>query len=245
MDIQTEWVNLSVSDGTKMRSYVATPATPPRAALLVFPEIFGINSHIRDITERFARQGYLAVAPELFHRSGPGFECGYSEAEIGQGIGHMQQVKPEGLEADIQATYAYARDASHGLPVGCVGFCMGGRVATVASIVAPLACGISFYGGGIGPGPFGPGMLDQLAKLQAPMLFLWGGKDAHIPLDSVDKVIAAMRAAGKPYTTVEFSEAEHGFFCDQRGSYNAAAAAVAWPMALAYLENKTAKAAGA
>ena len=87
MNIQTEWVNLNVSDGTKMRSYVATPATPPRAALLVFPEIFGINSHIRDITERFARQGYLAVAPELFHRSGPGFECGYSEAEIGQGIG--------------------------------------------------------------------------------------------------------------------------------------------------------------
>jgi carboxymethylenebutenolidase len=245
MDIQTEWVNLSVSDGTKMRTYVAQPARSPRAALLVFPEIFGINSHIRDIAERFARQGYLAVAPELFHRSGPGFECGYSEAEIGQGIGHMQQVKPEGLEADIKAAFEYAKDASRNLPVGCVGFCMGGRVATVASIVAPLACGISFYGGGIGPGPFGPGMLDQLAQLQAPMLFLWGGKDAHIPLDSVDKVIAAMRAAAKPYTTVEFSEAEHGFFCDQRGSYNAAAAAVAWPMALAYLENKTAKAAGA
>lgn len=243
MDIQTEWVQLTVSDGTKMRTYVATPATAPRAAIIVFQEIFGINSHIRDITERFAKQGYLAISPELFHRSGPGFESGYTEPEINQGIGHMMKATPEGLEADIRAAFAYAKESK--LPVAATGFCMGGRTAFLAASLEPLACAISFYGGGIAPGPFGPGLLDRIPHLQAPVLFLWGGKDTHIPAEAEDKIIQAMRASGKSFATVEFSEAEHGFFCDQRPSYNPAAAAVAWPMALAYLAEKTQKAAGA
>jgi carboxymethylenebutenolidase len=243
MDIKTDWVNLSVSDGTKMRTYVATPASAPRAAIIVFQEIFGINSHIRDITERFARQGYLAISPELFHRSGEKFESGYTEPEIQQGIGHMMKVTPQGLEADIHAAFAHAK--ASGLPVTATGFCMGGRTAFLAASLEPLACGISFYGGGIAPGPFGPGLLDRIPHLQAPVLFLWGGKDTHIPAEAEDQIIAAMRASGKSFATVEFSEAEHGFFCDQRPSYNPAAAAVAWPMVLAYLEEKTQKAAGA
>jgi carboxymethylenebutenolidase len=243
MDIQTEWVDLSVSDGTKMRTYVATPASAPRAAIIVFQEIFGINSHIRDITERFAKQGYLAISPELFHRTGPKFECGYSDAEVQQGIGHMMKVAPQGLEADIQATFAFAKES--GLAVAATGFCMGGRTAFLAASLVPLACGISFYGGGIAPGPFGPGLLDRIPHLQAPVLFLWGGKDTHIPLESVDQIVAAMRASGKSFVTAEFSEAEHGFFCNQRASYHPASAAVAWPMALAYLAEKTQKAAGA
>jgi carboxymethylenebutenolidase len=245
MDIQTEWVNVVVGDGSTMRTYVATPSQAPHAALLVFPEIFGINSHIRDVTERFAQRGYLAIAPELFHRSGPGFECGYTEPEIGQGIGHMQKVTPEGLVADIKAAFEYAKEAGNNLPVAATGFCMGGRTVFLAASLVPLACGIAFYGGGIAPGPFGPGLLDRIPDLQAPVLFLWGGKDTHIPAASVDQIVAAMRASGKPFVTVEFSEAEHGFFCNERESYNAAAAAVAWPMALAYLENKTQKAARA
>jgi carboxymethylenebutenolidase len=243
MDIKTDWVNLSVSDGTKMRTYVATPASAPRAAIIVFQEIFGINSHIRDITERFARQGYLAISPELFHRTGEKFESGYTEPEIQQGIGHMMKVTPQGLEADIRAAFAHAK--ASGLPVAATGFCMGGRTAFLAASLEPLACAISFYGGGIAPGPFGPGLLDRIPHLQAPVLFLWGGKDTHIPAEAEDQIIAAMRASGKSFATVEFSEAEHGFFCDQRPSYNPAAAAVAWPMALAYLEEKTQKAAGA
>ena len=243
MDAQAEFIDLSVSDGSTMRTYVATPASAPRAAIIVFQEIFGINSHIRDVTDRFAHQGYLAISPELFHRSGPKFECGYTEPEIQQGIGHMMKVTPDGLEADIRATFAFAKQS--GLPVAATGFCMGGRTAFLAASLVPLACGISFYGGGIAPGPFGPGLLDRIPHLQAPMLFLWGGKDTHIPAAAEDQIIAAMRVSGKSFVTAEFSEAEHGFFCDQRPSYNAAAAAVAWPMALAYLQENTKKAAGA
>ncbi|HLI85439.1 MAG TPA: dienelactone hydrolase family protein, partial [Bryobacteraceae bacterium] len=96
--MKSEFVNLSVNDGTQMRAYVARPDGKPRAGLIVFQEIFGINSHIRDVTERFGRQGYLAIAPELFHRSGPGFESGYTD--MGPGFAHMQQLTDAGLEAD-------------------------------------------------------------------------------------------------------------------------------------------------
>src|SRR5438067_13507492 len=94
MPITSEFIDLSVDDGSSMRAYVARPEGAPRAGLIVFQEIFGINSHIRDITERFAREGYLSIAPELFHRTGPGFESGYTD--MTPGIGHMQQLTDEG-----------------------------------------------------------------------------------------------------------------------------------------------------
>ena len=245
MAIQTEFVTLSAGDGTSMRAYVAQPEGLAKAGIIVFQEIFGINSHIRDVTERFAGQGYMAIAPELFHRSGPGFESGYSEAEMGEAFKHMGQATNEGLTADITAAYEWVRKATNGLPTAAIGYCMGGRTATLASITVPLACGISYYGGGIAPSPFNPGLLDRLQDVQSPMLFFWGGLDHHIPPESVKLVIEGMRAAGKAFATVEFSDADHGFFCDQRGSYNAAAAAAAWPLTLAYLETHTKRAAAA
>jgi carboxymethylenebutenolidase len=245
MPIKTEFVNLSVSDGTTMRAYVARPEGAPRAGLMVFQEIFGINSHIRDVTERFAKQGYLAIAPELFHRTGPGFECGYSEAEMGEAFKHMGQATDAGLAADIKATYDWLQKNFSSLPVAAIGYCMGGRTATLAAMTVPLACGISYYGGGIAPSQFNPGLLDRLKEIKAPMLFFWGGLDHFITPEDVKKVTDGMRAAGKPFASVEFSDADHGFFCDQRGSYNATAAAEAWPLTLAYLEQHTKKAAAA
>src|SRR4051812_30682726 len=110
MPIPAEFVTLPVDDGTSMRAYVARPDGPPRAGLIVFQEIFGINSHIRDITERFAREGYLSVAPELFHRSGPGFESGYTD--MTEGFGHMKQVTDSGLAADIRAAFDWLQSVS-------------------------------------------------------------------------------------------------------------------------------------
>lgn len=243
MEIQTEWIDVAVSDGTTMRVYVATPEPQPRAVIIVFQEIFGVNSHIRSVADRFAKEGYLAISPELFHRTGPKWEAGYTEPEIQTGIGHMMKMTPEGLAADIKAAFAFAKE--NNLPITATGFCMGGRTAFLTASLEPLACAISFYGGGIAPGPFGPGLLGTIPNLQAPVLFLWGGKDTHIPAAAEDQIIQAMRASGKSFVTTEFSEAEHGFFCDQRGSYNPAAAAVAWPLALAYLAQNTTKAAGA
>jgi len=237
MDLHTEYVNLSVDDGTSMRAYVARPATQPRAGLIVFQEIFGVNSHIRDITERFARQGYLAVAPELFHRTAPGFESGYTD--MGPGFAQMQQLRDPGIEADIRSTYQFLEKEAKGLKIAATGYCFGGRTACHAALTVPLACGVSYYGGGIAPNPMNPGLLNRLNDLKAPMLFFWGGLDTHIPQESVQAVTGALKAAGKEYTNVVFSFADHGFFCDQRASYSPKAAALAWPLTLAFLEANT------
>jgi len=241
MPTKAEFVNLSVDDGTTMRAYVATPEGKPKAALIVFQEIFGINNHIRDVTERFAKEGYLAIAPELFHRSGPGFESGYTD--IMPGVEHMKQMTDAGIAADIRAAFDWLQNASDSkkIATGAVGYCMGGRTATLAAMTVPLACGISYYGGGIAPSPFNPGLLDRLKEIQAPMLFFWGGLDGMIKPEHVKMVTDGMRAANKPFSSVEFSDADHGFFCNERGSYNANAATEAWPMTLAFLKNYAAK----
>ncbi len=233
----SEFINLSVSDRTEMRAYVARPEGKPLAGLLVFQEIFGINSHIRDVTERFGRAGYLAIAPELFHRTGPGFESGYTD--MGPGFGHMQKLTDTGLEADIRAAHKWLADAGE-TRICSTGYCMGGRVSTLAALTVPLACAASYYGGGIAPSQFNPGLLDRLKDLKAPMLYFWGGLDSHIPQESVRKVTAALRDAKKNFTNVEFSFADHGFFCDQRASYSAEAAALAWPLTLAFFQTHTA-----
>jgi carboxymethylenebutenolidase len=233
--LSTEDVTLSARDGTSLRAYVAHPAEKPRAGLLVFQEAFGVNAHIRDVTERFARQGYLAISPDLFHRTAPGFESGYED--FAAVMPHLSALTDPGLEADIRASFDWLQKSSDAkaLPTAAVGYCMGGRTACLAALTVPLACSISYYGGGIAPNPRGAGLLDRLKDLRAPMLFFWGGKDSHIGPEQTLAVVAALRAAKKTYVNVEFSDADHGFFCEARGSYNAAAAAQAWPLTLAFL----------
>jgi carboxymethylenebutenolidase len=242
MPIKTEFVTLSVDDGTSMKAYVARPEGTPKAGLIVFQEIFGVNPHIRDITERFGREGYLAIAPELFHRTGPGFESGYTD--MGPGFEHAMKTTDAGLAADIRAAHHWLQSQAK-LPIAAIGYCMGGRVATIAAMTVPLACGVSYYGGGIAPNPRGPGILDRLKDLNAPMLYFWGGLDQHITPEHVQMITGKLREAKKTFVNVEFSDADHGFFCDARASYNAKAAAEAWPLTLAYLATHTQKAAGA
>ena len=242
MNPTTEYVTLSVSDGTSMRAYVARPQGSPRAGMLVFQEAFGVNPHIRNLTERFAREGYLAIAPELFHRSGAGFEGDYCAFEAV--MPHMKALTDAGMAADSEAAFNWLKKASGNLPVGAIGYCMGGRVAFLADATLPLNCAVSYYGGGIAPNPFFPGgLLNRVNDLKAPIMFFWAGQDQHITPDQAQAVTDAMRAAKKSYVNVEFSEADHGFFCDARASYNAAAAAQAWPLTLAFLNTHLASAA--
>jgi carboxymethylenebutenolidase len=233
MAVASEFITFPVNDGSSMRAFVARPDRAPVGAMLVFQEIFGVNSHIRDVTERFAKEGYLSVAPELFHRFAPGFESGYSVDEIQTGIKMLEKLTQEGLAADIRAAYDWVQSQGP-LDTGAVGYCMGGRCAFLAGLTVPVVCGISYYGGGIAPSPFMPGLIDRAGEMKAPMLLFWGGKDSMIPTEAVQLVTEALRAAGKPFANVEFSWADHGFFCDARGSYDAAAAAQAWPLTLAF-----------
>src|SRR5581483_2677909 len=233
MNSKTEYVTLSVSDGTSMRAYVAHPDGEPSAGLFVFQEAFGVNAHIRDVTERFAREGYLAISPELFHRTAPGLEAGYTNFQ--EVMPHLQALTDAGLTADIQAAYQWLKNGeAKSLPVGATGYCMGGRTSILAALTVPLACAVSYYGGGIAPSGFFPALLDRLQDLSAPSLYFWGGLDAHIGPDAVHAVEAALSAAKKDYVNVVFSAADHGFFCDARASYNAVAARQAWSLTLEF-----------
>ena len=232
-NITTDKHTLAVADGSSMQAFVARPEEKGSfPGMLVFQEAFGVNAHIRDVTQRIAREGYVAIAPELFHRSAaPGLEVRYDD--FPSAMPHMKALTEQGLSDDVRASYEWLRDSTHVVPdrIGSIGFCMGGRVSFLANATTELRAAISFYGGGIAPA-----LLPHAANLHAPMVFFWGGLDKHIPQDQIRSVIDAVKAAGKPYINVEISDADHGFFCDARPSYNPVAAKEAWSLVVSFLE---------
>ena len=217
-----------------MRAYVAYPEKKGlHPGLMVFQEAFGVNAHIRDITERFAEQGYVAIAPELFHRTAPaGFEASYSDFPSIRP--HMQGVTADAAEADIRTAYDWLHSHSQVKrdEISCVGFCMGGRVSFIADSILPLHAAVSFYGGGIAPD-----LLNRAASLHAPILLIWGGLDKHITPELRRSVVEAVAAQHKPYVNAEFSQADHGFFCDQRSTYEPKSARQAWALTLEFLRS--------
>ncbi len=226
-----ESISLAVADGTAMTAWVAAPARRRKLpGLLVFQEAFGVNAHIRDVTQRFAKAGYVAIAPELFHRTAPGFEGDYTNFQTC--MPHVNALTAEGLTQDLQAAFDWLQNDARVRTkrTASVGFCMGGRVSFLANAVLPLQAAISFYGGGIAPA-----LVPRAPELHAPMLFFWGGLDSHIPQDQVRAVIDAMREAKKTFVNVEFSDADHGFFCDVRASYKETAARQAWDLSVRFL----------
>src|ERR1700691_4391080 len=229
--ITTEEVSLKVADGTEMNAYVARPSDEDkRPGVLVFQEAFGVNAHIRDVTERFAREGYISIAPELYHRTAPGFEGKYDDFQAV--MPHIKAMTEKGIIDDIRAAYDWLRSNSRVMvdKIASAGFCLGGRVSFLACATLPLQASISFYGGSIAPS-----LLPKIADLHAPIMFFWGGLDKHIGAEQIRAVVDECKRLGKTYVNVEFSNADHGFFCDVRPSYNAAAATLAWSLAKTYL----------
>jgi len=227
-------ITLKVKDGSDMNAYVSTPwGTGPFPAIMVFQEAYGVNHHIKNVADRLAAEGYLAIAPELFHRSAPaGFEPPYGD--FGVVMPHYQALTTEGMTDDIKATYDWLAAQSNVIKnrIGCIGFCMGGKVSFIANSAVPLAASVAYYGGGMHL------VAGLAATLHAPQLMFWAGKDNHITPENVQTVVDAIRTAGKDYINVEISYAEHAFFCDERPSYHPQAALESWGMTKAFLKNK-------
>ncbi len=226
-------VTLKVSDGTRMDCYVARIRDEqPRPGLIVLQEVYGVNEHIRDVTERFGREGFVALAPELFHRTAPGKEIPYTDFQ--SAMPHMKAMTREGTDADLRAAFEWLQSQPFvkGNEISAVGYCMGGRIAFAANTILPLKAAISYYGAGIPSGP-----LDRAASLHGPQLFFWGGKDTHIPPEQRATTLNALKEHGKTYANVEFSEADHAFFCDQRPAYNPTAARQSWALTLEFLRS--------
>ncbi len=230
-----QFVPLDVDDGTTMQAFVVRPADAGRKpALIVYQEAYGVNAHIRDVATRFAAQGFVVIAPELYHRTGTHVEGPYGDfAALGP---HFNAVTSDTIAADSRAAHAWliAQPEVDRARVAAIGYCMGGRAAFVANLELPLAAAVTYYGGGITPA-----LLDRVAQLHAPHLFCWGGKDTHIPAEQTRAIDDALRVADKPYTTVTFGEAGHAFFCDQRADYRPDAAAEAWALTIAFLARTT------
>ncbi|WP_242916889.1 dienelactone hydrolase family protein [Pontibacter liquoris] len=227
------FIPLQVSDGSEMDAYIALPEEPGTfPGIILLQEAFGVNSHIRDVAGRLAREGYVVIAPDLFHRTARRFEGDYNNFA---GVApHYQALTKESLAADLKTSFNWLQAQQNVVSgkIGSIGFCLGGRVSFLANAVLPLSAAVSYYGGGI------PSLLDEAANMHAPHLFFWGGKDTHIPQEQVNTIAAAVAAAGKDYINVVISYAEHGFHCDQRGSYNPDAAKEAWAMTMTFFENK-------
>lgn len=233
-NIVTEKVELAVEDGTRMAAYVARPREGgPHPGLLVFQEAFGVNHHIRDVSDRFAAEGYVAIAPELFHRTAPpGFEVSYTD--FPSVMPHLKAVTPETAGADLRSAYGWLHSNSQTKPneISSVGFCMGGKVSFLANSIVPLHAAVSFYGGGIATD-----LLDRAPKQHGPLLLIWGGLDKHIPPEQRRAVIEALSPPNKTYVNAEFSRADHGFFCNERAAYEPHSARQAWALTLEFLRS--------
>jgi carboxymethylenebutenolidase len=228
-----EKVELAVADGTRVAAYVARPEeAAAHPGLLVFQEAFGVNHHIRDVAERFAALGYVAIAPELFHRTAPpGFEASYTDFPAV--IEHYQAVTTETAEADVRSAYEWLSSNPRAMAseISGVGFCLGGRISFIANSTVPLRAAVSFYGGGIAR------LLHRVSKFEAPSLFVWGGLDKLITPEHRRAVTEALSAHQKIYVNAEFSRADHGLFCDERGAYEPHSARQAWALTLEFLRS--------
>ncbi|WP_431098925.1 dienelactone hydrolase family protein [Polaromonas aquatica] len=227
-----QFIQLTAADGFAVPAYVAQPAGKPRGGIVVVQEIFGVNSHIRGVTDRFAAEGYLAVAPATFERVKPGVDMGYSEADMKAGFELKTAVSAlpgAGVLQDIQAAIDHAAKASGG-KVGIIGFCWGGLLTwRAACLLNGLSAAIPYYGGGITAE-------EEIGRQpKCPVMAHFGDQDHWIPMDGVE----AFRKA-HPEVEVHVYQANHGFNCDQRGSYNEAAAKLARERSLAFFAAKLA-----
>ncbi|MBL8372776.1 MAG: dienelactone hydrolase family protein [Burkholderiaceae bacterium] len=220
------FTTLTAADGFSFPAYVAQPAGTPRGAVVVLQEIFGVNAHIRAVADGYAAAGYLAVAPSTFHRVKPGVELGYAEADMNEGFGYKMAVEAlpaPGVMADIQAVIDHAAQAGGG-KVGIVGYCWGGLLTwRAACTLSGLAAAVPYYGGGMTTPE------EAARQPRVPVLAHFGEQDRWIPLDTVQ----AFRAA-QPGVEVQVYAAHHGFNCDHRGAWDAAAAALARERTLAF-----------
>ncbi|GAB1543882.1 dienelactone hydrolase family protein [Scytonema sp. NUACC21] len=223
-----------LQDEVQIDAYLAKPLeSGAYPGVVVLQEIFGVNSHIRDVTERIAKEGYVAIAPALFQRIAPGFETGYTkeDIEVGKKYAWEQTTAPQ-LLGDIQGAINYLKtlDEVKKDGFGCIGFCFGGHVAYLASTLPDIKATASFYGAGIPtrtPGNGNPS-ITRTPEIQGTLYAFFGMEDASIPADHVNQIEAELEKYNISHRVFRYDGADHGFFCDQRGSYNSIAAADAW-----------------
>ncbi len=233
--VTTRTVSLETADGP-MECFEARPAEAARRAIVVVQEAFGVNGYIKRVTERFSGAGFDAVAPSFFHRAGGG-TAPYDD--FSQVLPLYEGLTDDGILMDLDAAIAHLRSLGHPPEaIGVVGFCFGGRISFLAASRRKLGAAVGFYGGGIVKAKFPqfPALVDESPNLATPWLGLFGDQDGGIPVEEVEALRTALAAAPVPTEIVRYEDAEHGFFCDERASFNPSASEDAWPRALDWFD---------
>lgn len=206
---------------------VHTPEGSPKGGIVVIQEAFGVNAYIEDVCRRFAAEGWLAVAPHLFHRTGDP-QIPYDA--MGEAQPHMQEFTRDRVLTDVDAALAHLRAAD--IPAGrqgVVGFCMGGWVSLLVATERTVGAAVTFYGGGITRENFGfPPLVEAAPRLRAPWIGLYGDLDEHIPVENVEQLRGAAARSSHPTEVVRYPDAGHAFHCDARETYHAPSATDAW-----------------
>ncbi len=213
------WIELKPEGAGPIAAWRADPSGKPRGGIVVIQEIFGVNAHIRDVTDRFAAAGYVAVAPAVFDHVEKGFDVGYDPDSRARGVAIVGKVDFEQVLRDTAAAIEVAKE---GGKVGVVGYCFGGSVAWVAAARLPgLSAAVGYYGGRV--------LAMRDLRPAVPVLLHFGERDANIPIADVRDF-----AAARPDVPVHIYDADHGFSCDHRASYDAASAALAGERTMAF-----------
>lgn len=227
MDVTTSTLQLDTPDG-KMETYEARPKDGgAHPAIIVLMEAFGLNGHIKNVTERIAGEGYVAIAPDLYHREQ---ERQVPYSELQKAVGIMNRLKDDKVMEDVGAVIKHLKTQNYvkAGSIGVTGFCMGGRFTYLAAAQhsKDVKAAVAFYGGGI---PMGnPSPLSRTGEINAPMYLFFGGKDPLIPAEHVAQINKALTDQHKTFMMKLYPAATHGFFCDERQSYHPDAAKDAW-----------------
>ncbi|UKO98507.1 dienelactone hydrolase family protein [Nostoc sp. UHCC 0870] len=239
--VQIPHNNLQIS------AYLAQPQAPGSyPGVVVLQEIFGVNEHIREVTARIAELGYVAIAPALFERVAPGFETGYTPADIQVGRKYAwEQTTVSELLSDIQAAIDYLKTLPNVKKdgFGCIGFCFGGHVAYLAATLPDITATASFYGAGIPtrtPGG-GTSTITHTSEIKGTIYTFFGKEDASIPPEHIKQITAELEKYNISHRVFSYDGADHGFFCNRRPSYHPQAAADAWEQVQQLFANILAK----
>lgn len=238
MKVKSGYVSVPTPEG-EMEVYFSHPREFLRApVLIVFQEAFGVNGHIQDVCHRFAHEGYYVLAPELFHRLGKHILVEYSDRP--QVMKLLKEMTAEQISTDIQALLDYLPGIEHidRSQIATVGFCIGGYTSLLAAARFNLSTAIAFYGAGTMKPREGIGLAplkDEFKNISCPLLLFFGEQDASIPVSEVHEMEQELEKHEKVFRSVIFPNANHGFFCNQRGSFNSAVVHQAWDMSLEWL----------
>jgi carboxymethylenebutenolidase len=241
--VASGWESLEAAGCHPLRCWWARPAAgQPSGAVLVLPEVFGVNGWVRSVAERLAGCGYAALAMPIFARTAPDFETGYDEAGLVLGRDHRDAVTAEGLLADSRRAIAWlqAQPGLEGRGVACVGFCFGGHLALIAATLPEVVATCDFYGARVSsfrPGGGGP-TLELLPQISGDLLCLCGDQDPLMPaeeLAAIRAAIASCQTPGRDRRLIVAPGAGHGFMCEARADFRAEAAQRGWTELLAAL----------